>query len=100
VITKALFVSMLLVHKVESLKTVTEEGRDFRMVRYTTEQRRFLIETYILKKKSYKRCVGKLRPSKKCILKLFNKWRETGSVLDKKKLCRKSALTEQGLEDI
>jgi transposase len=97
---KARFVSMLLADKVESLKTVTEEGRYFRMVRHTTEQRIFLVETYLLKKKSYKRCVRKLRPSKKCVLTMFNKWRETGSVLDKKKLCPKRALTEQRLEDI
>jgi hypothetical protein len=35
-----------------------------------------------------------------CVLKLFNKWRETSSVLDKKKLCPKRALPEQRLEDI
>jgi response regulator of citrate/malate metabolism len=41
-----------------------------------------------------------MRPSKKCVLKLFNKWQETGSILDKKKLCPKRALTEQTLEKI
>jgi hypothetical protein len=77
-------------------------------LRYTPEQRIFLVETYLPKKKFYERCARKfrrrypeaIRPSKKCVLKLFNKWRETGSVLDKKKLCPKRALTEQRLEDI
>jgi hypothetical protein len=51
VITKARFVSMQLTHTGRVMKTVAEEGRDFRMVRYTPQQRVFLVETYLLKKK-------------------------------------------------
>jgi hypothetical protein len=41
-----------------------------------------------------------MRPSKKRVLKLFNMWRETGSILDKKELCLKRAFTEHRFEDI
>ena len=34
---------------------------DARMVRYNTEQRVFLVETYIAKKKSYRKCIRKFR---------------------------------------
>jgi hypothetical protein len=43
-------VAMLLTTEVESQKTVTEERRDFRMVRCMPEQRTFLVKTYQLKK--------------------------------------------------
>lgn len=41
-----------------------------------------------------------MQPSKNCGLKLFDKWKETGSVLDVQKQCAKCALTEQALENI
>jgi hypothetical protein len=43
--------------------------------------------------------IQKLRNHRKCIMNLFNKWQEIGSVLDRK-LCPKHAFTEQRLEDI
>ena len=78
------------------------------MVTYTTEQRVFLVETYLLKKKSYDRCLRKFRkrfpdsprPSRQYIVDLFKKWRETGSVLNKKRNYKKRALTEVALQDI
>lgn len=78
------------------------------MVKYTTEQRVFIVETYLLKKKSYDKCVRKFRlrfpdstrPSKPYVHNLFKKWRETGSVLNKKKNRVKTVLTEDTLEDM
>jgi hypothetical protein len=78
------------------------------MVKYTTEQHTFFAETLLLKKKSYKWCVHKfqwhypeaMQPSKYYVLKLFNKWQETGSIADKKKLFPQQALAEQRLVDV
>ncbi|KAJ4445408.1 hypothetical protein ANN_07213, partial [Periplaneta americana] len=72
------------------------------MVTYTTEQRVFIVETYLLKK-SYERCLRKFcirfpeaaRPSKPYVFDLFKKWRETGSVLNKKRHYAKRAPTEE-----
>ena len=78
------------------------------MVRYSIEQRIFIVETYLLKRQNYERCVrkfwrrfpGNTVPSIHCVTRLFKKWRETGSVADKKKNQRKSVLTEETLADI
>ena len=63
------------------------------MVQYTVEERIFILETYLLKRQNYDICARKCRrrfpgatvPSKPCIIKLFRKWHELGSVRDKKK---------------
>jgi hypothetical protein len=63
------------------------------MVRYSIEQRAFLIETYLAKNKSAKKCIRKFRlkfpeapvPSQPYVNQLIRKWHITGSVLDKKK---------------
>jgi hypothetical protein len=63
------------------------------MVRYSIEQRVFLIETYFSKKKSVKECIRKFRlkfpeapvPFQPYVNQLICKWHITGSVLDKKK---------------
>jgi hypothetical protein len=68
----------------------------------------FLVETFLLKKKSFRLHVRKflqrypvaIQPSKTCFLKLFNKGWETSSIHDKKKWCPKHALAEQRLDDI
>jgi hypothetical protein len=78
------------------------------MVRYSIEQRVFLIETCFIKKKSVKKCIRKFRlkfpeasvPSHPYVNQLIRKWHITGSVLDKKKERRRSALTEETLTDI
>jgi hypothetical protein len=78
------------------------------MVRYSIEQRTFLIETYFAKKKSVKKCMRKFRlkfpeaplPSQPCVNQLIRKWHITGSVLDKKKERKRSVLTEGKLTDI
>lgn len=41
-----------------------------------------------------------MEPSKDCTLKFSDKWQETGSALDKNKLCLQCAVTEQRLKDI
>ena len=77
------------------------------MVEFSIEQRIFIVETYLLKKKSYEKCIYKFQryypesnvPSKLCVLRLFRKWRQTGSVLNRKKY-PKRALTQQNLDDI
>jgi hypothetical protein len=61
VMVKARFVSMLLADTGRVIENCHKEGCDFRMVRYMPEQRIFLVETYLLKKKSYERCVRKFR---------------------------------------
>ena len=51
------------------------------MVRYTVEQRKFIVETYLLKRQNYDRCARKFRrrfpgvtvQSKPCVIKLFRK---------------------------
>jgi hypothetical protein len=63
------------------------------MVRYSVEQRVFMIETYFAKKKSVKKYIRKFRlkfpelpvPSQPYVNQLIRKWHITGSVLDKKK---------------
>ncbi|PSN39384.1 hypothetical protein C0J52_26134 [Blattella germanica] len=78
------------------------------MVKYTTEQRIFLVETYLLKKRSYDKTIRKFRhrfpgstmPSRQYITQLFTKWHETGSILNKKRNRRKRVLTEETLADI
>jgi hypothetical protein len=78
------------------------------MVRYSIEQRVFLIETYFAKKKSVKKCIRKFRlkfpeapvPSQPYVNQLISKWHITGSVLDKKKERKRSVLTEEKLTDI
>lgn len=49
---------------------------------------------------SFDSVIQRLCDLTKVILKLFIKWQETGSVLDKKKLCSKYAVTEQRLKEI
>jgi hypothetical protein len=78
------------------------------IVRYSIEQRMFLIETYFAKKKSVKKCMRKFRlkfpeapvPSQPYVDQLIRKWHITGSMLDKKKECKRSVLTEEKLTDI
>jgi hypothetical protein len=78
------------------------------MVRYSIEQRVFLIETYFARKKSVKKCIRKFRlkfpevpvPSQPYVNQLIHKWHITGSMLDKKKERKRSALTEEKLTDI
>jgi hypothetical protein len=78
------------------------------MVRYSIEQRVFLIETYFVKKKSVKKCIRKSRlkfpeapvPSQPYVNELIRKWHITGSVLDTKKERKRSVLTEEKLTDI
>jgi hypothetical protein len=60
------------------------------MVRFSIEQRVFLIETYFAKKKSVKKYIRKFRlqfseapvPSQPHVNQLIRKWHSTGSVLD------------------
>jgi hypothetical protein len=78
------------------------------MVHYSIEQRVFLIETYFAKKKSVKKCIRKFRlkfpeapvPSQPYVNQLIRKWHSTGSMLDNKKECKRSVLTEVKLTDI
>jgi hypothetical protein len=78
------------------------------MVRYSIEQRVFLIETYFAKKKSVKKCIWKFHlkfpeapvPSQPYVNQLIRKWHSTGSMLDKKKERKRSVLTEEKLTDI
>jgi hypothetical protein len=78
------------------------------MVRYSIEQRVFLIETYFAKKKSVKKCIRKFRlkfpeapvSSQPFVNQLIRKWHIIGSVLDKNKERKRSVLTEEKLTDI
>jgi hypothetical protein len=78
------------------------------MVRYSIEQRVFLIETHFAKKKSVKKCIRKFHlkfpevpvPSQPYANQLIRKWHITGSVLDKKKERKRSVLTEEKITDI
>ena len=78
------------------------------MVRYTLKQRIFIVETYLLKRQNYDRFARKFRrrfpgatvSSKPCVIKLFRKWRELGSVQEKKKNGSKTVSTEEKLADI
>jgi hypothetical protein len=78
------------------------------MVRYSIEQRVFLIETYFTKKKSVKKCIRKFRlkfpeapvPTQPYVNQLIRKLHITGSMLDKKKERKRNVLTEEKLTDI
>jgi hypothetical protein len=78
-------------------------GHDLRIIRYTVQQCIFLFKLSLIKKDSYKLYVHKLwwhypetvRPLKNCALKLFNKWQESGSILNEKWWFPKCAVTEQ-----
>ncbi|XP_069683644.1 uncharacterized protein [Periplaneta americana] len=81
------------------------------MVRYTIEQRICLVESYLRTKKSLKRvekCICKFRhkypespvPTKSYVHALIRKLRNTGSVLNEKKVRRRSVLTKEKLADI
>ncbi|KAJ4435059.1 hypothetical protein ANN_23633 [Periplaneta americana] len=73
-----------------------------------TAQRIFLVETFLLKDKSYGSTVHKFlrqfrdaaMPSRQYITKLFTKWRQIESVLIKKREPQKRVLTEEKLADI
>jgi hypothetical protein len=74
---------------------------------YTTDQRIFIVETYI-RKRAYAKCRDRFIrkyphspvPTKSCVSKLIKKWRTTGSVLNKTRHRKKTVLTDENLEDI
>jgi len=73
---------------------------------YSIPERKFILETY-LKTKSYKKVrelfiekFDKNGPLDQYICKLFSKFRETGSVLNKKHDRKPHVLTEEKLEQI
>lgn len=76
-------------------------------MQYTVSQRVFIVNTYI-RKKSYKKCRSKFRsrfggvsvPSKSTIHRLVSKFRETGSVIKKKRKPTRRVLLEETLDDI
>jgi hypothetical protein len=70
-------------------------------MKFTIEQRVFIVETFA-RKKTYRKCIRKFRceypdsrvPTKLCVSKLVKKWRTTGSVCDIKKQSKRIVLTE------
>jgi hypothetical protein len=70
-------------------------------MKFTIEQRVFIVEAFA-RKKAYRKCIHKFRrkypdspvPTKSCVFKLVKMWRATGSVWDIKKQSKRVVLTE------
>ena len=73
----------------------------------TLQQRIFMYDSYVITS-SYREVVrgfqdnypGVRVPSREAVRLLVNKFRDAGSILDKKRNVKRSVLTEQKLEDI
>jgi hypothetical protein len=103
VITKLALCPQCYLRQVCMLKAVScSEWSDLEMIRYAVEQFIFVVKTFLLKRSltrfvyiNFNSCIQGLRSYQiNYVLVLFNKWQETGSILDKRKGCPKCAFTE------
>ena len=77
------------------------------MPTYTSQQRIFMYDSYVITS-SCREVVRRFQayypgmrvPSREAVRLLVNKFRETGSILDKKRNVKQHVLTEQKLEEI
>jgi hypothetical protein len=91
----------------QSLLVVSVGGDVYTKMKFTIEQRVFIVDTFA-RKETYKKCIRKFRrkypnspvPTKSCVSKLVKKWRATGSVCDLKKKSKRIVLTEEKVRDI
>ena len=76
------------------------------MPTYTLQQRIFMYDSYVIASSCREvrlfqaNFPGMRVPSREAVRLLVNKFRETGSILDKKRNSKRRMLTEQKLEDI